>query len=234
MLILIMTWNVRFFFFLNFPILFYSNSFYFTDDNSDFSEKLETSPSYISRSEWNAKTPSGVITSLKLPVDKIIIAHSVTPECVRKAQCLLLVNRIQSYQMSFLDMFDISANWLVSSTGYIIEGRGWQLAGAHTKGKLLIFTINILIRCHYICVEHNLDSIGITLIGNFENVPPSTPQLNALKQLLQDGVSKGKISANYVLYTQKYFNPISRSPGEKAIEILKTWPHFVKSSFLYY
>lgn len=87
--------------------------------------------------------------------------------------------------------------------------------------------------CIYFFTGQNLDSIGITLIGNYENIAPTDQQLNALKKVInKDGIDGGKIGANYVLYVQNYFNPANISPGKKAIEILKTWPNYVKSYYL--
>lgn len=74
----------------------------------------------------------------------------------------------------------------------------------------------------------NLYSIGIMLIGNFQNVAPTNKQMDALKMLLADGVVKGKLGSNYVIYAQNYFYPSYISPGQKVIDIIKTWPHYVK------
>lgn len=40
----------------------------------------------VSRREWNAMNSSGSLDKLKLPVEKVILAHSITSECDIKAR----------------------------------------------------------------------------------------------------------------------------------------------------
>lgn len=60
---------------------------------------------------------------------------------------------------------DIGYNWLVDGNGIIYEGRGQGLQGAH-----------------FSCMNEN--TIGICVIGNYENATPSAEAINALQNFI--------------------------------------------------
>lgn len=114
----------------------------FDDSSDDYNQKPAQFVS-IDRAGWNAEPPQGKQDSLQLPVNKIIIGHTATKSCSTRDECIKLVKNIQNQQMKIRHFSDISSNWLISSDGIIFEGRGWTVAGAHTKGtykfKYLLF-----------------------------------------------------------------------------------------------
>jgi N-acetylmuramoyl-L-alanine amidase len=64
-------------------------------------------------------------------------------------------------------MSGIGYHFVVAPDGVIHSTRWIQRVGAHTRG-------------------HNLDSVGIALIGDFERETPTSAQVNALVRLLQE------------------------------------------------
>lgn len=63
---------------------------------------------------------------------------------------------------------DIGYNWLIDGNGIIYEGRGQGLQGAH-----------------FSCMNKN--TIGICVIGNYENATPTTEAINALQNFIAWG-----------------------------------------------
>jgi hypothetical protein len=63
---------------------------------------------------------------------------------------------------------DIGYNWLIDGNGIIYEGRGQGLQGAH-----------------FSCMNEN--TIGICVIGNYENATPTTEAINALQNFIAWG-----------------------------------------------
>ena len=58
---------------------------FFNHDNHD--DSMEIHPlSIISRREWNAMNSSTSLHELNLPVESVILAHTVTSECDTKAR----------------------------------------------------------------------------------------------------------------------------------------------------
>jgi len=56
-------------------------------------------PRIISRSEWGARNPTDR-TSLRHPVPRVIIHHTVTPACTSLSTCATRVRSIQNYHMN--------------------------------------------------------------------------------------------------------------------------------------
>lgn len=101
---------------------------------------------------------------------------------------------------------DIAYNFLLGGDGLAYVGRDWDFEGAHTF--------------HY-----NNISIGVSFIGNFDDVMPTKNQLEAAKKLLELGVELGKISEDYILLGQRQVAQ-TLSPGDALYHIIKTWPHW--------
>ncbi|XP_055384729.1 peptidoglycan-recognition protein LF-like [Condylostylus longicornis] len=178
---------------------------YCDDDNCDYSSNK--TPKYISRLMWNAQEPTDLLDNLTLPVHKVIIAHTATKSCDEQTKCIQLVKSIQNYHINSKNFHDIAYNFLIDSNGFVYEGRGWNIAGAHTRG-------------------FNEESIGIALIGTFTKNTPTANQLNATKLLINEGVKLGKLSSNYVLYGHRQLVP-TESPGNNLFNEISTWPNFV-------
>ncbi|XP_058838801.1 peptidoglycan-recognition protein LC isoform X4 [Topomyia yanbarensis] len=162
----------------------------------------------VTRNEWLAQPPKETLALLKLPVHKVIIAHTASEGCTTQAQCVFMTSNIQEFHMAedSRNYSDIAYNYLVGGEGNAYEGRGWDKQGAHTKG-------------------FNDDSICIAFIGTFISIEPPITQLSAAKQLIKMGLEQGKLVKNYELYGHRQLAPFE-SPGGALFKIIKKWPNW--------
>lgn len=96
-------------------------------------------------------------------INYIVVHHTATPSYAT-------VESIRNYHVNIRGWRDIGYHYLVQRDGVIRLGRPDHIQGAHCSG-------------------HNADSIGVALIGNFEETPLGMEvetQVNSLKMLLQD------------------------------------------------
>ncbi|XP_060516218.1 peptidoglycan recognition protein 3-like [Cylas formicarius] len=163
-------------------------------------------PNINKRAEWGAQ-PAKSTLKLKInPAPYVVVHHSETPPCTDAGACKNRVKNIQSYHMNTKGWQDIGYNFLIGGDGSIFEGRGWGIHGAHLP-------------------SFNQRSIGICLIGSFQNNVPSSIQISALRSLISCGTDLGKIDQNYRLIGHRQGGSTD-CPGNKLQEILKTMPHF--------
>ena len=162
----------------------------------------------LSRAEWGARGTALPPDPLKVrPAPYAIIHHTASQPCFNIPECVLSVRNIQSYHIDSNGWNDIGYNFLVGGDGVIYEGRGWGIQGAHTYG-------------------YNAKSIGIALIGNFQNAQPTAAQLQATQYLLTLGLQANRLSRNYKLIGHRQV-AATTSPGNKLYEVIKTWDHWV-------
>ncbi len=99
--------------------------------------------------------------------NKIIIHHSGTDEGTFES--------IKQYHVETNGWRDIGYHYLITTDGKVYGGRTENAIGAHTKGE-------------------NTSSIGICIVGNFDNYKPTTLQLEGLNTLTKEIWSRyGKI-----------------------------------------
>ncbi|MED6289211.1 hypothetical protein CHARACLAT_000408 [Characodon lateralis] len=134
----------------------------------------------VSRQEWGAAAPKQK-ESLEGPAKKVVIHHTALQSCKGLSEGKDRLQSIQRLHMKERHFDDIGYNFLIGGDGSVFEGRGWGVMGAHTKG-------------------HNHDSLGIALMGNFNNDSPSKEAILSVKQLLMSGVLEGFIEPQFVLY----------------------------------
>ncbi|MBI9045022.1 MAG: N-acetylmuramoyl-L-alanine amidase [Anaerolineaceae bacterium] len=87
----------------------------------------------------------------------IVIHHSALPISDGPQE-------IQSVHMSVRGYDDIAYHFVIDAQGVIYEGRELNVRGAHTGG-------------------FNTGSVGIVLLGNFEQTEPTDAQIDSLKKL---------------------------------------------------
>uniref|UniRef100_A0A672IPV3 Peptidoglycan recognition protein 5 n=1 Tax=Salarias fasciatus TaxID=181472 RepID=A0A672IPV3_SALFA len=139
------------------------------------------SVNFVSRESWAAAIPRAT-TALTGSVQVVIIHHTALPKCTDLRKCQEQLASIQANHMEDRSFDDIGYNFLVADDGTLFEGRGWGVVGAHAKG-------------------HNYNSLGIAFMGNYmgKQDEPSVVSLNAVKKLIQFGVSKKFVDDNYDL-----------------------------------
>lgn len=139
-------------------------------------------PVLITREQWGAKpprvtpggggengpydafaNPNGWLVYDR-PLDEIyqmiIIHHSALP----LSDGPLEIQRLHQDEFGFAD---IGYQYLIDERGQVVEGRALDVRGAHT-------------------LDYNYGSLGVCLIGNFEEIEPTGPQLHTLGWLLDD------------------------------------------------
>ncbi len=134
-------------------------------------------PTIVSRSEWDARSlnleapeeygafdplanPVGVLTypnELQTVLNTIVVHHSAYPYAEPQ--------EIQDLHMDKRGFADVAYHYLIDSDGIIYEGRELNVRGAHVQG-------------------FNTGSVGIVLLGNFNDEQPSEAQLTSLQQLV--------------------------------------------------
>ncbi|KAL3891999.1 hypothetical protein ACJMK2_004239 [Sinanodonta woodiana] len=160
----------------------------------------------LSRSGWNARTTRSV-TYMPVPIGIIFLHHTAMDRCCNSIMCTSEIQRIQNRHMDTNGWDDIGYSYMVGEDGVAYEARGWDRVGAHTRG-------------------FNNVSISIAVMGNFDDVLPIDPALNAIKSIITCGVRIGKISPDYNLCGHRDASPNFTSPGNKLYTLMKTWPHY--------
>jgi hypothetical protein len=131
---------------------------------------------------------------IKYTKTKLIVHHTAmeyntnrTEEEIRAS-----LQRIYKYHTIDRDFGDIGYNFLIDHLGNIYEGRagGEGAVGMHVA-------------------YNNIASIGISLMGNFEETQPTQAQVNALTDLLTALAKKYHIDPSA---QENYFQPSSSSP----------------------
>lgn len=151
---------------------------------------VKKSLTLIYRNEWNAfglkKLPEKIDI---IPAPYVMIYQSGTETCFTRDTCNQIVRDLQAMKLFLNDEGeqDIEYNFLISGDGNVYVGRGWNAVGNHTFGV-------------------NRRSVGIALIGTFNDQKPSEHQIFALKDLIQLGIETNKICENFEFYNYPRMN----------------------------
>ncbi|KAK9881785.1 hypothetical protein WA026_017302 [Henosepilachna vigintioctopunctata] len=162
-------------------------------------------PEIVPRSRWGAMDPLEIDYTI-IPLQYIIVHHTVTPTCKTEASCSDMLTSIQNFHMNTLDFHDIGYNFMVGGDGKIYEGAGWHKVGAHTY-------------------KFNTKSIGLAFIGNFSNALPEDISLKAAKDFIECGIRLGELDEKVKLLGAKQVSS-TLSPGLKLFRELKKWKHW--------
>ncbi|HUM92948.1 MAG TPA: peptidoglycan recognition family protein [Candidatus Competibacter sp.] len=119
-------------------------------------------PTVISRLEWGAQAPDPRLQSEAGPevFNTIVIHHSAM-------QLYEGPRDIQYTHMHQRGFLDIGYHFVIDGWGRIYEGRSLAVHGAHVK-------------------EHNAGTLGIVLMGNYEEIVPAAEPLARLKWLIRE------------------------------------------------
>nr|BBE08144.1 peptidoglycan recognition protein L1, isoform B [Plautia stali] len=166
----------------------------------NYSLRLRTRPEWFStKTEVNCKP------LLIHPAKYVVIGHTVSTNCYKQINCENVMKELQEYHLK-IDFCDIGYNFVIGGDGYIYEGRGWGIFGAHTKA----------FNCH---------SIGIAFTGNYNEGLLSPTMEEALKLLIEEGLKLGEIADDYKLFGHCQIRK-SDSPGVHVMEKIKKWKHW--------
>ncbi|MDR0650128.1 MAG: peptidoglycan recognition protein family protein [Candidatus Peribacteria bacterium] len=125
---------------------------------------------------------------------KLVVHHTAMEYDTHRteAEIRASLQRIYTYHTIDRDFGDIGYNFLIDHLGNIYEGRagGEGAVGMHVA-------------------YNNIASVGISLMGNFEETQPTQAQIDALTDLLTALAKKYHIDPNA---QESYFQPSSSSP----------------------
>ncbi|RNA10805.1 peptidoglycan-recognition SC2-like [Brachionus plicatilis] len=170
-----------------------------------FSSTKASCPNIVSRAEWGARAPIGS-SEMSNPVPYVVIHHGATAACATKSSCINLVKSYQILHMDTNKWDDIGYSFIVGEDGNVYEGRGWSRVGAHAPG-------------------FNTNSIGICIIGDFTSRLPNSLALNAVKNLIECGVSLGKIKPTYSLRGHRD-SSATECPGNTLYTEIRKWAQY--------
>lgn len=160
----------------------------------------------VTRNEWLAQPPREKLEDLKLPVHKVIIAHTATEECTTQSACTYRVRFIQDRHIGAENYGDIGYNFLIGGDGNVYEGRGWLKVGAFLRGQ-------------------NSKSEGIAFIGDYRHITPTKAQMEVLDALLANGTRSGYLTPDFRLHGACQLQA-TESPGRLLYTELKKHPHW--------
>lgn len=167
----------------------------------NYSVRLRTRPEWFS-----PKTEVDCDPLFIHPAKYVIVSHTVTTNCYKQINCENVMKDMQAYHLK-IGNCDISYNFVIGGDGYIYEGRGWGISGAHTKG----------FNCH---------SIGVAFTGNY-NIQLLSPEMEEAFQLLvEEGLRLGEIAEDYKLFGHCQVRLKSESPGVHVMEKIKKLKHW--------
>ncbi|XP_059609449.1 peptidoglycan recognition protein-like isoform X2 [Phlebotomus argentipes] len=175
-------------------------------DDADSIESFSC-PEIVTRKRWQAREPLHVFYTI-LPLEFVIVHHTVTNTCNAQRKCVPIVQSIQNYHMDDLKFDDIGYNFLIGGDGSVFEGVGWHRRGSHTYG-------------------YNSRSIGIAFMGNYENYAPTRKAVQAAKNLIECGISNYELSKDVKVFGGRQVQSTA-SPGENLFEDMKNWPHWAE------
>lgn len=160
----------------------------------------------VTRNEWLAQPAREKLDDLKLPVHKVIIAHTATEECTTQSACTYRVRFIQDRHIGAENYGDIGYNFLIGGDGNVYEGRGWLKVGAFLRGQ-------------------NSKSEGIAFIGDYRHITPTKAQMEVLDALLANGTRSGYLTPDFRLHGACQLQA-TESPGRLLYTELKKHPHW--------
>jgi|GEM_PF-1206058 len=158
-------------------------------------EKIIGIDKFISRKEWKPFKFKIEDLNLHFP-ERIIIHHTAFPS-IKEYKGFETIKKIQKEHIK-KGFSDIGYHFLIDPEGKIIIGRNIYFEGAHTKSK-------------------NKKSIGIALIGNFEEEKPNKKEINSLKKLIFILKRFFKIKE---IKTHKDYNKNTLCPGKNLEKLL--------------
>ncbi|WP_138431518.1 N-acetylmuramoyl-L-alanine amidase [Fodinibius saliphilus] len=126
-------------------------------------------PDFVSRTDWDC--PDGQQPSGPYPLTDVthqIVHHSAGTNSTDDWPAV--VRAIWDYHVNTNGWSDIGYNWLIDPNGIVYQGRGWvdgddEVQGAHFCGT-------------------NSNTMGVCLMGNFEEVAPREEAKKSLSNLL--------------------------------------------------
>lgn len=135
------------------------------------------------RHAWGSRYGGGPLDPGPEPV--VVIHHTASPALLAGASLEAEVTAVRSIERFHVEERGWSAigyNFVVTPNGHVFEGRGWERAGAHAGTR-----------------ADNFRSIGVCYLADGNVTRLTDAALEAIHQLLDEGVRDGHLDRNYRL-----------------------------------
>lgn len=162
----------------------------------------------VTRALWNAANPTR-ITPFNLPAREVYVHHGASAfpaelgdrdgDGVPDGE-EALVREYQQFHFG-KGWSDIAYNWLISPTGRIYEGRGWDRVGGGTGSP------------------EDSWSMSICALGNYEQREPTAAMVQAYIDLIVAGIRAGKLTADVTIKGDRDVNSTA-CPGKHLYAML--------------
>lgn len=168
-------------------------------------------PNIISRAEWGAG--SGMRCGGPTYGDKIragVVHHTATGNDYSPEDSAAIMRSIYAYHTVTLGWCDIAYNALVDKYGQVFEGRAGGITkdvmGSHTGG-------------------FNSDVWGVSMIGDFEDVPPPDIMIKTVGRLLGWRLSLDKVNPLGTVHLKSAGGSYTVVPGGNVVELPEIFAH---------
>jgi hypothetical protein len=140
-------------------------------DKAEIQGNTYPRPAFVSRTEWGCPwgQGSGPNTLTATLPTHLIVHHSFSPgNDVTDWQAA--IRGVWNYHVNSNGWSDIGYNWLIDPSGNIYQGRAWVGESDNTQGA-------------HFC-GFNRSTMGVCMLGDFNNTMPSSAALKSLVRLL--------------------------------------------------
>lgn len=124
-------------------------------------------PAIVPRAAWGARPPKSPPERIPTPTPELWIHHFGTEQHGAEG-----MRAIQTYHMDTKGWNDFAYSFAVDDDGAVYEGRGFGIAGGHTKGR-------------------NTVSHAIVFMGNLDARQPTEAAMASARWLIQEGIRQG-------------------------------------------
>ncbi|KAF2885418.1 hypothetical protein ILUMI_20763 [Ignelater luminosus] len=146
--------------------------------------------SLITRKGWKAdkvNLVNSTVPLLQLPLRKVLLTKTNSPECVNEDECSKQVYEVQKDHVTRLKEPDIIYNFLIAGDGQTYEGRGWKYQALVSNSG-------------------DKHTLVVAFLGIFNETLPSKKQIGQARSFLQVAESKGKLSQCYTIESEHNLN----------------------------
>ena len=156
----------------------------------------------IRRAQWGAE-PLKDNHDPMARISRITLHHTATLPDMNARNDRDLVKGVQNFHRNTRGWADIGYHWLIGFDGNVYEGRVLDAQGAHAGGS------------------HNVENLGISVIGNFTSALPAPHQMRTVAVFLEDQLKRYDVAAAE-LYGHRDFKA-TECPGGALYDWLQTF-----------
>lgn len=118
------------------------------------------------RKQWRAAAPTSVTSQHPSQIHTLVVHHTAGGAKRTLLAAKRELRNIQRQHMDAQGWSDIGYNFIIDRWGRVWEGRGLFRVGAHTAGQ-------------------NTNTIGVSFMGNYENLRLNARQIRAYEALVK-------------------------------------------------